>query len=110
VARGVRPPALDDVTAVLPADAGGVQELAPSGQRVVQVVPESSRRLAVQSVGVAVEFEDDAVVVGADGRWVRGSLTVREFLDQPPRGDFRYPRRGRDRVGTSVSVVAGTPT
>jgi len=110
VTRGVGAAPFDDVRAVLAADAGGVQELASPCQRVVQIVPESPDGLAVQSVGASVEFENDVVAVGVDGRLVRGGLTAGEFLDQPPRGDFRYPRRGRDRAETSVPEFAGTRT
>lgn len=89
VARGVGAASLDDVAPVLAVSAGRVQELASVGQRVAEVVAQPRGVLAIQNVRVGAETDDNVPGVDRDG-W----LTAGEFLDQPPRGDFRYPRRG----------------
>lgn len=74
------------VAPVLAVLARGVQELAVLGQRLAQSVAEPARVGPVQPVSVAV--------AGLQKQCVR-VLRVgsnREFLDQPGRPDFEYPR------------------
>ncbi|GAB3423457.1 hypothetical protein GCM10027435_29470 [Haloparvum alkalitolerans] len=86
VARGVGVSPGHGVAPVLAVFARRVEELAALGQRLVQSVAEPPRVGAVQPVGVAV--------VGLQKQCVRvGRVSSnREFLDQPGRPDFEYPR------------------
>jgi hypothetical protein len=68
--------------------AGSVQELAAARQRVAEFLAEPGGRGTVQDVGLATQFQYDVTPLDRDG-----GLTGGEFLDQPPRGDFLYPRR-----------------
>jgi hypothetical protein len=79
-----------------------VEELATAGQRVRERVSELSRGRPGEPLRVAVGKPDDEVrpvdgrvddrlLPGPGGRVTLRSFVGR-FLDQPPRGDFLYPR------------------
>ena len=99
VAVGVGVASVNDVRAVRPSLAGGVQERAVARERVADRLAEFRGRRGIETVCGVVEYEDDAVAVGDCGVVLgrsRGFSRAGEFLDQPrPRG-FLYPPRRRE--------------
>jgi hypothetical protein len=68
---------------------GGADELSALGQRLAERRPQPVGLGSGQFVGLARDGDGDALGVRTAVRF-RG-----EFLDQPPRGDFLYPRTPR---------------
>ena len=135
VARGVRAPALDDVTPVPAVLADRLDELRALGQRLAERRPQLVGLGSGEFVALAAQRERDPTAAGGqfgtvalgfavavdslcgiavavalgrcDALGRRISTFGREFLDQPPTGDLLYPRnRGCDSTLQAIVAVA----